>query len=172
MTALTAINRATVENMSLGFRLGRQYRTFFEFELASGSSAVIKVVCSKDFLLQSQNFFVNSGSIRFSAVVGATESGSFSSILPIVGKNRAPSYLVGNVYTSGMVLSSGGSITGGTEVEVMRFASQGTTTHQSTVNGPMDNPRALPSGTYYLKLSNTDNSNSIGVYTIEWEEIN
>lgn len=70
-----------------------------------------------------------------------------------------------------MSLTSGSSISGGEEVEVIRVLAASSGGHAQTVSGANNNPRMLPAGVYYLKLENTENSNAVGVYAIEWEEL-
>lgn len=171
MPTLDAIHRITVEPMSLGFRLGRQFRTFYEFSIASGQSNYVQLHCLCDFILQHQHLDVDSGSIRFAANINSTVGAAFTTNLPIIGKNRAPSHLIGSPYTSQMQLQNGGTFSGGTVVEVFRVVASGSSAHESTVSGTEENQRALPAGDYWLEFRNISNSTATGVWVIEWEEL-
>lgn len=171
MTPLESFSRTAVEVVSARLLLGRQFRTFFDFSIPSGQSAVIRFQSGSDFVLQSQSLNVTSGGVRFAAVVNATESGVFGSALPVVSKNRTTSHRVGPDYVTVSAITSGGQISGGTEVEVIRVSGTSSGGHATTVSGAQNNHRMLPAGVYYLKLENTDNSTATGVYMVEWEEL-
>lgn len=171
MSPLESFSRAAVEIVSARLLLGRQFRSFVDFNIPSASSLVIRAEFGSDFVLQSQSLTGTHGEVRFAAVVGATETGSFSATVPVIAKNRTLSHKAGPEYSSVASLASGGSISGGTEVEVVRISAGTSGGHAQTVSGAYANPRMLPAGVYYLKLQNMDNSAAIGVYSIEWEEL-
>lgn len=162
--------RLRVDPGQTGFFEGREFRTFAELSIASGATFVMKVVSPINFILSSQTIDIDDGTLRFAAVAGAgTEGGSFSTTHTSIGKNRMterPS----PYYTSQIVITSGGTHTGGTEVEVIRIKAAGATSQTTTVSSSSDESRGLAAGTYYLRFQNTGAGSIAGVYTIWWEE--
>lgn len=80
--------RLRVDAGQTGFYGGREFRTFFEFNIPSGNVQVFKFVAPIDFMLFEQTLTVDGGSIRFQAITGATEVATFNTTLPVIGKNR------------------------------------------------------------------------------------
>ena len=161
-------NRLRVDVAQTGFFRGREFRTFYEFSIAAGNSVTLKVNSPIDFILFSQSLTVDSGDIRFSAVVGATETGSFTTDLPIIGKNRM-STIPQPPYVCPITIKNGGTITGGTVVEVFRIHTSAATGQEATVGGVQGSERGLPAGNYYLTLQNTGTGTATGVYRFWWE---
>jgi hypothetical protein len=73
-------------------------------------------------------------------------------------------------YSSQVTIASGGTVTGGTVVELFRVTAANATAQQQTVLGAASTERGLPAGTYYLRLENIGNSAATGVYSLIWEE--
>lgn len=167
-----SFRRVRVDQAQTGFFEGREFRTFYEFSIASGASVTLKFSCQVDFILFAQSLAVDAGSIRLSAITGATESTPFNTARPVIGKNRMASrrQYHGGYYASQAAIASGGAITGGTVVEVVRVVAAGATAQQSTVGGQTADERGLPSGSYYLRLENISNGTATGVYSLFWEE--
>lgn len=160
--------RIRVDTGQTGFFAGREFRTFYEFSISTGTSVYIKFVSPVDFILFEQVLQVDAGGVRFSAMTGGTEGGTFTA-LPIIGKNRMaerPS----PYYEAQVTAGAGGTHTGGTAVEVFRVVSAGATAQAATVGGQLSTERGLPAGTYYLRLECLGNSTATGVYSIFWEE--
>lgn len=156
-----------VETRHKGFIDGREFRTFLDLNIAAGQTKVIKVVAPVDFVLMKQGFVINGGELKFEAVTGGTESGTFSTALPTIGANRS-SFRPTPYYSSQAALTSGGTHTGGNVVELVRLKSAGNTQQSSTVGGEWEEGRFLAAGTYYLRF--TAVSDLTGVYTLRWEE--
>lgn len=168
--------RLRVDAAQTGLFEGREFRTFFEFNIPAGSVQIFKFVSPIDFMLFEQNLTVDSGSIRFQVLVGATEVATFNTSLPVIGKNRMTqrkqpyytSVVTLTTHASPVVFGSG--VTGGTVVENSRIVSANATAQQQTVTAAGQSERGLPAGTYYLRLHNFGTGASTGVYSIFWEE--
>lgn len=146
---------------------GKEFRTYFDFSSGNGTYKVIKFVSPVNFILHLQDFSLDDGELRFEAVVQGTEGGSFATALPIVGTNRTnerPTPL----YTSVASLTTGGTHTGGTIVELLKMKTANASAQQSTVGAALGDERALPPGTYYLRFNSV--SATEGIYTLRWEE--
>lgn len=164
----SAQSRLVSEVESNAFAEGREFRTFYEFILLSGASVVIKFSSPIDFVLRSQTLALDSGKIRLDAIINGTEGGTFNTLLPVIGKNRM-STRPSPFYTPQVVLSTGGTYTGGDIVESVSVHSGGNTNTASTVGAGITDSRGLPAGTYYLKLTSSDNTTR-GFYNLWWEE--
>ena len=161
--------RIRTDSAQTGFFEGREFRTFFEFSIASGATQGFKVVAGSNFILFEQNLTVDAGSIRLNAYTDATQSTTYTTPLPIIGKNRMPTRL-SPYYTSVMTINTGGSRTGGAVVETARVCAAGATAQQASVGAVVSSERGLPAGTYYIDLVNFSNSTATGVYSLWWEE--
>lgn len=168
--------RLRVDAGQTGFYEGREFRTFFEFNIPSGNVQVFKFVSPIDFMLFEQTLTVDAGSIRFQAITGATEVATFNTALPVIGKNRMaqrkqPYYtpvITVTTHAAPVALNSG--VTGGTVVENTRIVAANATAQQQTVSGGAQSERGLPAGTYYLRLHNFGSGAATGVYSLFWEE--
>lgn len=161
--------RLRVDTGQTGFFEGREFRTFFELNLPSGSSRYFKFTSPIDFILTEQSLALDAGSARFTAITGATDSGTYNVSLPIIGKNRMASRKA-PYYNPQVTILTGGSATGGTVVELFRVVAANATAQQQTVLGANSTERGLPAGTYHLRIENIGNSAATGVYTLIWEE--
>lgn len=161
--------RIRVDSGQTGFFEGREFRTFFEISLATGTSSYIKFVSPVDFIIFEQSLTLDAGSVRFTALTGATSVGTYSNILPVIGKNRM-SVRKSPFYVSQCTLASGGTVTGGTVVELFRVTAANATAQQQTVLGAASTERGLPAGTYFLRIENIGNGTATGVYSLIWEE--
>ena len=161
--------RIRVDVGQTGFFEGREFRTFREFSIANGASLYIKFTSPVDFVLFEQSLTVDAGAVRFTALTGATEATPFNTALPVVGKNRMAARPE-PFYDPQAAVSTGGTVPGGTIVEVFRVVAANSTAQQSTVGGAAQSERGLPAGTYYLRIENIGNSTATGVYSLFWEE--
>jgi len=155
---------------------GREFRSFFEFNIPAGNVQIFKFVSPIDFVLFEQSLSVDAGSIRFQALIGATEVATFNTALPIIGKNRMaqrkqPYYNpVITITTHAAPVVFGSGVTGGTVVENTRIVAANATAQQQTVSGGAQSERGLGAGTYYLRLHNFGSGAATGVYSLFWEE--
>lgn len=161
--------RLRVDVAQTGFFESREFRSFKEFSIPATESYVIKFTSPIDFILFEQKLVVDAGAIRLTAVLGGTEGGTFSENLPIIGKNRMSTRPT-PFYVPQVTISAGGTIAGGTVVEVVRVVAANATAQQQSVGSGQDSERGLPAGSYLLKLENIGNSTATGVYSLVWEE--
>lgn len=161
--------RLRVDSGQTGFFEGREFRTFYELNISSGASVYIKFTSPINFIIFEQSLTLDSGSVRFTALTGATSVGSYSDTLPVIGKNRMTTRKA-PFYVSQASLVTGGTATGGTIVELFRVVAANATSQQQTVLGAASTERGLPAGTYYLRFENIGNSAATGVYSLIWEE--
>lgn len=152
------------------FQDGREFRSYLELSVGAGLTQVIRVTAAVPFTLTKQALAIDDGTMRFAAIAGAgTPGGTYNVSIPVIGKNRQLTRPT-PFYVSQITLDTGGTVTGGTEVEVFRLKAAAQSQQQTTVGGSVDTLRALPAGTYYLKFENTGAGTVAGIYTLEWQE--
>lgn len=162
--------RLRVDVGQTGFFGGREFRTFKELNIAALATYVIKAVVPVDVILFGLNFTIEAGHLRSSTVVGGTEGGSFSETLPTLGRNNM-SERPTPFYTPLVVLTAGGTHTGGTEIDVLRLKANNNTNQASTVGGEGGDERGVGAATYYIRLQNLSATDAItGTFHARWEE--
>lgn len=162
--------RLRVDVAETSFFEGREFRTFLELNIAAGATQVVRFTATKDFILHEQTLSIESGSLRMAAIAGnGTPGGTFNVALPIIGKNRMTERPL-PYYEATTTIATGGTHTGGTEVEVVRLSTSNATAQQSSVGATVASERGLPAGTYYIRLANVGSGAVVGVYSLFWEE--
>lgn len=162
--------RLRVDVAETSFFEGREFRSFLEFNIAAGQTQVVRFTATKDFILHEQTLSIESGVLRMAAIAGdGTPGGTFNVALPIIGKNRMSERPL-PYYEATTTIATGGTHTGGTEVEVVRLLTANATAQQSTVGGSVASERGLPAGIYYIRLQNVGSGAVVGVYSLFWEE--
>lgn len=146
--------------MNMGLWTMRCFRAYREFT----ATTVIKLVAAKPFILKGQGLWTGSGSVRLAVVVGGTEGGTFVPLTTKFNLNTLSGDVPGTT-----TLTVGGTITGGTEREVLR-ADSGAALGGAAGNGTAAvGLRVLAAGTYYISLVTTGTTTAM--YTLEWEEL-
>ena len=168
--------RVRVDPGQTGFFAGRMFRSFVEQVIpVAGPSVQFRFVSTIDFILWAQTLTLTQGALRLAIYTGATDSGGWTTQLPIIGVNRmgerpAP------FYTSQTTIQTGGDFTGGTQVDEMIIKCSTNQGNQSSQNaGGETTERGLPAGTYFGRFSTltggvapTDAAQML--YTLYWEE--
>ena len=161
--------RLRVDVGETDFFAGRQARTFREFNIAAGTTLVLKIVVPVNTILHQQSVELDSGSIRITNASGGTEGGTFSETLPVILKNNmtdrpAPFYVAQNVFTAG------GTHTGGFVFDIHRVVSATATAQQSTVGNIVGDERGVAPGTYYVRYENFGSAAATGTLAFLWSE--
>jgi hypothetical protein len=166
-STLENYRRIRVDTGQTSFFRGRQFRSYSDFTLAAAEVRYFRFTSLTDFVLFDQTLSVSGGSVRLSVWTGATASGTWAPI-PVIGKNRMSS-IPQPPYVTGVTFETGGTFTGGTEVEVIRLVSATATAQQSTVGANAGDERGLPASTFYIKVEATNSTPSV-LYSLFWEE--
>lgn len=148
---------ALVSDLTQGFLAGKCYRAYKEFS----ANTVLKFSSAKPFLLTMQQLYLSAGAVRAVISVGGTPGGTFTALPTKFGRNGN----VGAGPTQQVQVQQGGTITGGTEREVL-LAASGAGVGIASV---LPSPRSLPAGDYYITLTVT--GTTAGIYVLEWEEL-
>ena len=157
--------RLPVDVGQTGFFERREFRISEELNISSGTSLVYRFESPVNFILWEQVLECDANLLKFEAVVGGTEGGSFTPVT-IWGKNRMPEQ---PEYIGQVTVSKGGTITGGQIAEVLRIQAAGATAQRSSIGSAVGSERGLPAGVYHLKLS-AIGGDVTGTFALMWEE--
>lgn len=145
--------RLRVDNGSTGFFAGKEFRFFYEFNIANGQSAWIKVVANTNSTLKLQTLEVDEGGVRFRAWRDATDVGPWSApSSPLSGyfnSNPAAQAFYGYVGQNVVTIGGNGAATtvGATVAEIARVATAGSTAQRVTVGQNSISERGIMTGT-------------------------
>jgi hypothetical protein len=153
-----------------GFFAGREFRTFKELNIAASETYVIKAVVPIDVILFGLTVQTEAGHLRLATVAGGTPAGTFSETLPIFGRNNMSERPM-PFYVPQVVLTAGGTHTGGTEIDVLRLKANNNTNQASTVGSEGGDERGVAAATYHFRMQNLSATDAItGVFHARWEE--
>jgi hypothetical protein len=159
--------RLRVDVAQTGFFEGREFRGFWDGTIAAGATQVIKFVLPINMILFSQELHTDASLISFGAFAGGTEGGVFTELTTVYAKNQ----MLGTpVHTRQVVLSTGGTHTGGTQRDIFRVAADTLGSSRVTGGGAVADERGLAPGTYYVRLNNYGSTSAIVTYKLFWEE--
>ena len=165
--------RIQVDVSQTGFWLGHHFRVSFEYNVANGTTKVLRFTSPIDFILQFEDLSLDEGAIRFRAFRNGdgTPGGAFDEPVQILKANAISSIAD---YTGQATIDTNGTFTPTVGVpprEVIRLRTSGATAQQVTVTGEAADERGLPADTYYLLLENIAGSGAAkGVFNLRWEE--
>lgn len=160
--------RLRVDVAQTSFFAGREFRTFRELSIAQAAILVIRAVVPVDTILLNLTLRLDAGIVRLSTIAAGVAGGVFAETLPIIGKNRMAS---APVIAPQIVLTAGGTVTGGTTIDIMRVAAQSQGgTAASSVGGSTDDARGILPGTYFFKLESIGSETATGTFSAFWEE--
>lgn len=146
----------------------RQYFMFHEFLVPSAGTEVVKVVIAGDTVMNAFSIKVMSGKARVEIVSGGTEGGTFNQTIPLFPVNGM-STAVPRASTT--VMTSGGTVTGGTTMDLFLVNTGDNVNQSSGVTSGEDFAIGFPAGTYYIRVTNTDNTASAGLVKALWTEL-
>lgn len=161
--------RLRVDVGQTGFFAGREFRTIYEFSIATGATQVIKIVSDCDTIIQMFAAELQTAELRVELLFGGTEGGTFATALSIFKTNTMSS---SSNYIKQVSMMTGGTHTGGTLVDLLLLKSgDGTSASKDAITSATESlPVGFPAGTYYIKLINTDGATANGVFRARWEE--
>lgn len=166
---LTADRRGTrrlrVDVGQTGFFERREFRISEELNIPTGTSLVYRFESPVNFILWEQVLECDANLLKFEAIVGGTEGGTFTPV-PIWGKNRMNEQ---PEYTGQVMVSKGGTVAGGQVAEFLRIKAAGATAQRSSVGMSVGSERGLPAGVYHMKLS-AIGGDVTGTFALVWEE--
>lgn len=149
------------------FFTGRQFRTFRRLSFQNSATLVIRCVTPINMIIHRLSVHLIDGQAEVVTKVGGTAGGTFSETLPIIPRNSM-SERPTPFYESVMVITAGGTHTGGTELDVMEVKSLKTTESSGSVGVGIGDERGIAAGTYYFVVNVT--GATTGVLEAAWEE--
>lgn len=159
--------RLRVDPGQTGFFAGREFRTFIRLNMALAEVFVIKAVVPVNIILFGLQISLKSGEIDMETVVGGTEGGTFGNTLPIFGRNTMSERPL-PFYTPVVSLTSGGTLTDGTVIDVLLNKTADNTNFAASAGQEQQDERGVGAGTYYFRI--TAISACSGVMKARWEE--
>jgi len=164
--------RLSVDVGQTGFFEGREARSFFEGTITGLTEIIIKAVVPVDIILQSISVFAFSGDLKVSTLLSdGTEGGVFSTLLPIIPTNTMLEKFQ-PPYIPQVILSTGGTYNGGTQIDVFRLKT-GTGTGPVKVipvGANQDDIRGVITGTYYYRFKALSVDDVEFIFNGRWEE--
>lgn len=158
--------RLRVDVAQTGFFAGREFRTFKEWTAAATETYVIKAVVPIDIILFELGMQLDEGAVRIETLIGGTEGGSFSETLPIFPTNTMTEKPQ-PPYVNQVVLTAGGTLSGGTLLDQLRAKTSGNTNFAASVGTSAGAERGVGPNTYYFRLTL---AGAIGTFKARWEE--
>lgn len=163
--------RVKVDPGQTSFHDGREFRTFYEFSIAAGSSLYIQANVNEDTILYDVSVVLDSGSIKLSTYSGSTGVGTYNIALPAIPKNNmtlrsTPFYTPVNT-----IFRGGTGVTDGVVIDVVRVVAVNATAQQSSVGTKAFDQRGVAVGTYYWRLENFGSGTATGVFSGWWAEL-
>lgn len=147
-----------VSDVGMALLSSKKYRMYREFT----ANTTLQFVITKPFLLTDQRLWTGQGNVRLSITTGSTPSGTFTAIPTQFCLNTKDTLPV-----PAGVISAGGTVTGGTERDVLRsYSGNG---GGVGVGSAIGSSRLLQAGTYYFTL--VVEGTTTGMYSFEWEEL-
>jgi hypothetical protein len=146
----------------------RQYFMFHEFSVASAGTEVVKVVITGDTVMDAFSIKVMSGKARVEIVAGGTEGGTFSQAItkfPVNGMSTTTPRI------STATMTSGGTVTGGTTMDLFLVNTGDNVNQSSGITSGEDFAIGFPAGTYYIRVTNIDNTTTAGLIKALWTEL-
>lgn len=160
-------SRIRVDVAQTGFFDGREMRTFKRISLAAGATLVVRAVVPINVILFRLAIEMVDGWADIETRSGGTAGGTFAETLPIFKRNNMST---APVYTPQVVLTAGGTHTGGTVLDVIAARSSGATAQAASVGNATPDERGIGAGTYYFVVTNPGSSTATGVWRAWWEE--
>jgi hypothetical protein len=159
--------RMRVDVGQTGFFAGREFRTFYEFSIPSGTTEVIRVVSPINTILQMLHFEIDLAELRIELRTGGTASGTWSTSLPILPANSMTS---ASGYSPQVTMTTGGAHTGGTVIDLYKLYSGAN--QNKAISSHIDDalPQGFAASTFYILMQNTDGATATGIFRTRWEE--
>ena len=160
-------SRLRVDVGQTGFFAGREFRTFYEYSIPSGTSRVIRVIAPINTIVQMLHFELDLAELRVELRTGGTASGTWSTSLPILPANTMTS---ASGYSPQVTMATGGTHTGGTVIDLYKLYSGAN--KNKAVSEHIDDslPQGFAPSTFYISMQNTDGATATGLFRTRWEE--
>jgi len=146
----------------------RDYFFFHEFSLAAAAVEVVRIVIAANTIMKAFSIKVMAGKARIEIVSGGTAGGTYNQSVPVFPVNNMTTAPVRATTT---VVTSGGTHTGGTVMDLFLVNTGDNVNKSSGITSGEDFAIGFPAGTYYIRVTNTDNSTTTGLIKALWTEL-
>jgi hypothetical protein len=172
---LSGFHRLRVDPAQTSFWEGREFRSFLEFSIPQGATQVIKATSTVDMVIFDINVSVDAGHLRLTLRSGGTEGGVFGTPMPVLPVNSmtAPEdrrKFDGLYHQPSLVVATGGTLTGGTIVDVIRLKTSDNSNFAGAVGSGVQSEIGVAPGTRYWVLENIGSVTCTGVIKSRFEE--
>ena len=164
---LTRHGALFAETAPIGYVEGRQFRTFYDFSLTTAQEVVFKFSSPVDFEILSESVSIIEGEVELKVYRGGTPSGTFNVASTILNQNYSTERVSPN-YTSQITINSGGTHSGGIQLECVRLKTSNATAQRQVVGSVGAEKWFFDAGDYYIHIKAI--SAAKGVYDLKWEE--
>lgn len=157
--------RMRVDMAQTSFFEKREFRTFKEWTTPTTATYVIKAVVPVNIILFELNASIDAGDIRIQTAAGGTPGGTFAETLPIFAANtmtEGPPAVSPQV-----VLTAGGTHTGGTVLDVLRGKAADNSNFAASVGTGSGAERGVGPATFHFLITL---DGVTGVFKARWEE--
>lgn len=162
--------RIRVDPGQTGFFEKREYRSFKRLNITAGTEIIIKAVVPVNLILWGLSAEIYQGLLDIETKVGGTEGGTFSEILPIFNRNNMSEQPFPNPSAQAS-LSTGGTHTGGTVLDVLIVKAADNSNFASSVGITEGDERGIGINTYYFRVQAIAGQGDVlGVFKARWEE--
>lgn len=165
--------RLRVDVGQTGFFAGRIMYAYYKINLAVASSVQFKFIAPCDFILYGVSMQVRQGGamLQIFEPGSTTETGAFSTPV-VVHLANAMSERPTPFYTPQVTIFTGGTFTGGDEVDYLEAQTASQQVSASSIVEGLEGERGNPAATYYSRLSPLSgvNDTTLGVLRLAFEE--
>ncbi len=163
-------SRLRVDEGSMGFYAGREFRMFVEFDIPPNGELWVRHTITKNFILHDQRIVLESSTVRWTANAAVSSSPGPWTAATFRRRNqmtdqKQPMFVSGSTIETS---TTTGAATGGIVVDAMRVAAgNGAGSSSNTQNAGL---RGLAPNVYHARIQNLGAQNAVGVYDWWWEE--
>lgn len=162
-----AYARMRVDVGQTGFFAGREFRTFYEYSIPTGTTRVIRVVAPINTIVQMFQFELDLAALRVEIRTGGTPSGTWATSLQIFAANSMSS---ASGYSPQVTMQTGGAHTGGTVIDLYKIYSGANQNKAISEHIDDASPQGFAASTFYISMQNTDGATATGIFRTRWEE--
>lgn len=165
MKTLSDLQRGS---LNTPFLRGREFRTFKELNIAASGVYTIRIVVPVNTILTGLELALDGGTIKLETISGGTVGGTYSETLPRINTNLMSGT---PAYSPKVVMTAGGTVTGGTVIDVVRVKSDTNAGRATTVGANTADQRGVAAGTYFWRLTNSSTDTALGTFHARWQEV-
>ena len=160
--------RLRVDPGQTGFFAGREFRAFYDFNIADGGSFILRAETSVNVILYDFTVDLELGDLEIELVGGGTQGGTFTTNVPILKTNNMTDI---SDYQTNVLMTGNGTHTGGTIFDKFRIFVGDNLAKTGSKTASEQYPIGFAPGVYYIRLKNlVNNKQAKGIFRARWEE--